>query len=456
MDYWYPLRKTISQTIYKLWENPELPLMEYRSVDILTDWLKKESFCVQQGIGGIPTAFRATYGSGSPIIGILAEYDAMKGLSNDSTIYRKSLGQAAGHACMHCHIGGSNVGAAVAIKRYLANEKKTGTVVVVGCPAEEIMWGKIALLGVGGFDGLDCVLTCHVDYQNAAVSRPTLSFFSGEFCFGGISSHTGAARAHNALDGAELAIATIERMRGHQFPKTSVEHILRNCGDMPNITPDRASLWINVRDENYESAKSTYEYIRQIAQNSAKIAGVDVVEGFLSGCRGYLPNETLGKIMFKSLKSVNLHEYSQDELDQIAELSHNATNIRKAESFPAVQYINEGVDPYSQDDGEVSWNVPLGRVNWEIPLSIPLHNWATTALAGMEFSHRGALMASETLYLAAIELFEDPGIVEQANFELAERVKQAGGYIPAEYGSFNELTSDPESFWSGTWLNEKF
>lgn len=205
-EIWKNRKEEISGKITELWEHPELPMMEYESVDILSRWLEKNEFQVEKNYCGMPTAFRAVYGNKKPVIGFLAEYDAMDGLGNQAVPYRKSTDTRAGHACLHCHIGGGNAGAAIAVKDYLKKSGKDGTVVVVGTPAEELLYGKVAILGEGGFDGIDLLLTCHVDYQNCAASRPTLSCFATEFCFGGISSHSGASRAHNALDGAELAV----------------------------------------------------------------------------------------------------------------------------------------------------------------------------------------------------------------------------------------------------------
>ena len=447
-------KETISQYITKLWNCPELPMMEYKTSELLANWLEQNDFEVTRSFCNMPTSFHASYGHGNPVIGIIAEYDAMAGLSNDATPYRKSLGQGAGHACLHCHIGASNTGAAIAVKKYLEANNAEGTVVVIGCPAEEIMWGKIALLGKGGFNGIDVLLTSHVDYQNAAVSRPTLSFFSGEFCFGGISSHSGAARNQNALDGVELAVASIERMRAHQFPKSSVEHIIRNGGFMPNITPDRSSLWINVRAENYDTAKRVYAYIRDIVYQSANIAGVKVAEGFLAGSRGYLPNHTLGEVILKNLKEVGMSSYTETELSTMSELCANAVGNPNVKSFPDITYLNEGIDPYSQDDGEASWHIPLGRINWEIPLQVPLHNWCTTALAGMPFSHKGALMASQTLYLSAIDLLLNPKLVQASKKELKTRLGETV-VEPPLFDSFEALTTNPHAFWNGTWLDNK-
>ena len=453
-DYWEKHESEISAKISELWAHAELPLLEYESSEILCKWLEENEFTVERALCGMKTAFKATYGSGKPVIGILAEFDGMDGLSNDAVPYRKATARRAGHACLHCHIGGSNTGAAIAVKDYIKETKLGGTVVVVGCPAEEILYGKVALLGEGGFDGLDVLLTCHVDYQNAAVSQPTLPCISGEFLFGGISSHTGAARAHNALDGVELAVQSIERMRAHQFQKTSVEHVVRNGGKMPNITPDRASLWINVRDADYEKCKSIYEYCREIVNESAKIAGVSVAEGFLAATRGYLPNDTLGDLMWKNLNEVGTVRYTDEELDQIRELSVNCTGNANVKSFPELMYLKGGVDPYSQDDGEASWHIPLGRLNWEIPAQIPLHNWATTAIAGMDCTKKGALMCSQTIFMTAADIFEDPAIAEKAEKERKTLINGAEVSAPL-YDNYELLTKAPEKFWDGTWLEEK-
>lgn len=454
-QHWDNKQTEISDCIGKLWEIPEPPLMEYRSCELLCQWLEQEGFTVERQYCGIPTAFRAVYGQGGPAIGILAEYDGLAGLSNAAVSHRCPLpGQAAGHACLHSHIGGGNTGAAIALKDFLRAEKLPGRIIVLGCPAEEILWGKIALLGEGGFAGLDVILTCHVDYQNASVARPTLSCGTGEFAFSGVSSHSGAARNRNALDAVELAVASIERMRAHQFPGVSVEHVIRHGGVMPNITPDRTSLWLYVRHPNYQTMRRTYDYVAGIVRDSARIAGVEVVEGFISATRGYLPNHTLGRLLLKNLKQVGVPPYTPGELEAISQLLRNATGTDKVVSSPEIIYLSEGVDPYGQDDGEASWRIPLGRVNWEIPAQVPLHNWCTTALAGMEFSRKGALACSKAIYLTGAEILLNPDIAAEAKRELAEQTKTEKIGSP-EYAPVKDLALNPKAFWDGTWLFDK-
>ncbi len=453
--FWDDQAATIACYIERLWRTPELPLMEYTSAETLCGWLEQEGFTVERNLCGIPTAFKAAYGQGGVTLGILAEYDAMAGLSNDADVVRRPIaGQIAGHACLHCHIGAGNAGAAVAVKNYLAATKTPGRVVVIGCPAEEILWGKVALLGEGGFTGLDALLTCHVDYQNASAAQPTLAAAMAEFAFGGVAAHAGAARNRNALDAVELAVASIERLRGHQFPGVSVEHVIRHGGVMPNITPDRASLWLCVRHKDHEVMTRAYEYIARIVRDCAAMAGVAVTEGFIAATRGYLPNDTLGHALLKRLTQVGVPPYSGDELAVMAELAQNATGVEKVVSNSEVIYLSGGHDPYSQDDGEVSWRIPLGRLNWEIPLQIPLHNWCTTALAGMDFSRKGLLACSKTIFLTAMDILNDPGIVAQAKEELGRRT--AGQDIdPPRYAAIKDLALDPKTFWDGSWLFDK-
>lgn len=210
----------------------------------------------------------------------------------------------------------------------------------------------------------------------------------------------------------------------------------------------------NIRDVKYEKAKEVYEYVCSIVKEAAMIAGVNFTEGFLAGCRGYLPNDTLGKLLYKQLQEIGVHTYTEEEIKWMEELTKNATGVNKVVSKPDLCYLSEGVDPYSQDDGEVSWHVPLGRVNWEIPLQIPLHNWCTTAIAGTVLTKHGAFMASEAIFRAALEIFEDPSIVQDAERERKERIGDNIISGPV-YGSFKDLTTNPSAFWDGTWLNNR-
>ena len=206
---WSDLVPQIVERFDSMFLVPELACLEFESMAILADWLQSHGFAVTRGAGGVPTAFVARKGNGKgPRIGILAEYDALPGLENAPLPHRTGKGRANGHGCGHNHIGPANTGAAIAAAQALQQLELDGEIVVIGCPAEEIIWGKLALQAAGIFDGLDVILTSHGDYQNGAISRSCHAVANGEFRFTGESAHSGMGTARDALAAAETARAT--------------------------------------------------------------------------------------------------------------------------------------------------------------------------------------------------------------------------------------------------------
>ena len=195
-DAWRGVRSEIEEHVRRLWAEPELPLMEVRAAGALTDWLRGHGFELERGTCGIPTAFAARFGRGEgPVIGLLAEYDALPGQGNLAVPYRAPDGHGAGHACGHNQLGPAQVGAAIAARAAMERLGLEGTLVVLGCPAEELLWGKVALLDRGGFAGIDALLTSHADYQNGALSRPCLACVSSELVFTGSRATAGQSGA---------------------------------------------------------------------------------------------------------------------------------------------------------------------------------------------------------------------------------------------------------------------
>ena len=165
LEEWQALEPETVRLFRAQWEDPELPAMEYRSSTRLADWLARHGFAVERQAGGLPTAFVARYGSGNgPVLALLAEFDALPALDNDAVPSRRPLGKPAGHGCGHNHIGPANAGAAIAAAKACRRLGLAGEIRVIGCPAEEILWGKIALLRAGVFSGIDAILTSHGDY----------------------------------------------------------------------------------------------------------------------------------------------------------------------------------------------------------------------------------------------------------------------------------------------------
>jgi aminobenzoyl-glutamate utilization protein B len=450
---WRELRPEIERLFGAQWRDPELPAMEYRSCARLADWLEGHGFAVERASGGLPTAFTARWCSGAgPVLALLAEFDALPGLDNDATAWRSPLGRPAGHGCGHNHIGPANAGAAIAAARACRRLGLAGKIRVIGCPAEEILWGKIALYRAGVFAGIDAILTSHGDYQTGALSRPCQSVVSGEFVFTGEAGHGGRTEHRNALLVAEELVLEASRLVAARHPEVLLRHVLRQAGTMPSITPEETRVWLSTRALDHAAAAQGYDEIAALAGEVARRNGAGFRHQFISESRGYLPNHTLGRALHAAMVQVGPPEWSDADLAFMAELCRAATGGDGMDLDRGVHFFDSGADPYGQDDGEVSWRIPLGRVNWAYPRQVAIHHWSWTSLSGHRASHAGPLAASHALALAAVQLLAAPDTIREAKAELARRTE---GIVLSEprIGALETLTKNPAAFWSATWTS---
>lgn len=450
--------KTLEADMVRLfreqWEDPELPAMEYRSSARLSDWLACNGFDVEKQAGGIPTAFVARAGTGGgPVLAILAEYDALPGLDNYATASRRTRGKAAGHACGHNHIGPANAGAAIAAAQACRSLGIAAEIRVIGCPAEEILWGKIALYKAGVFSGIDAILTSHGDYQTGALSRPCQAVVSGEFVFMGESGHGGQTGHRNVLLVAEEMVAEASGLLQRDHPDVLLRHVLRRAGIMPSITPSETRVWFSVRSLDQGKAQRGYADILARSRAVASRSGVAFRHQFISESRGYLPNDVLGRALYQAMLHVGPPQWSEADIAFMADLSRACAGETPMQLDRGIRYFDEGADAYGQDDGEVSWRIPLGRVNWAYPEQVPIHHWGWTSLSGHPASHAGPLAASQALALAAVTLAASPAVIDAARKELRERVAGADLTEP-RVGAMATLVKNPESFWDASWVEE--
>lgn len=448
--HWDDVEPAARAAALSIWSHPELGLLERRSSGVLCDWLEREGFRVTRDVAGLPTSFVAAFGQGSPAVGFLAEYDALPGLSNAAEAGRHPLVKGgAGHGCGHNLIGAGNTGAAISLARTMRVLGIPGTVLVFGTPAEEIVFGKVVMHDGDVFGAADVLLTHHADYVNAALARPCQSIIQPEFAFLGRPQHTGVTRPQNANDAAELMIATVERLRAHQFPDVSVEHVVRYpaiC--MPSATPEEARVWFYIRHVDYQRAEQVLDVITEQARHAARSTGVAMRRAIVSACRGYLPNLTLAERIFDAYRHVGPPAWDDADRRFMADLSVSFGGPDALEIDEGVALLADGFDAYGQDDGEVSWSIPLGRCNWACPASIPLHSWAATALFGTDTGWKGAAAAARTLAHAGAEVLSDPDLVARSRAELAER---SAGSRPSRRGDPAAIIDDPGAFWAGAW-----
>jgi aminobenzoyl-glutamate utilization protein B len=252
----------------KLWDYSEIGYQEVKSSALLQEQLKKEGFTIQAGVAGIPTAFIASYGSGKPVIGILAEYDALPGVSQEAVPEKKErAGVTAGHACGHNLFGAASVQSAVAAKEWMKASGQKGTIRVFGTPAEEGGSGKVYMVRAGLFDDVDVAVHWHPGDRNAVSMASSLANKSGKFRFRGIASHAAASpdRGRSALDGVEAMNHMVNMMREHVPDSTRMHYVITRGGEAPNVVPAFAEVYYYVRSPNRDIVAEIWERVEQAA-----------------------------------------------------------------------------------------------------------------------------------------------------------------------------------------------
>jgi aminobenzoyl-glutamate utilization protein B len=416
----------------QIWNFAEVGYKEEKSTAVLQNILKQNGFEITPGIAGIPTAFVATYGSGSPVIGILAEYDALPGLSQQAVPEKKPIdGKIAGHACGHHLFGVASVAAGVEIKKLMEQKKLTGTIKVFGCPAEEGGSGKVYLTRDGLFNGVDIALHWHPGAGNGVTMTKALANISAKFRFRGISSHASASpeRGRSALDAVEAMNNMVNMMREHIPYDTRIHYVITNGGKAPNVIPDYAEVYYYVRNPSRTIAKSIFDRVVKAANGAALGTETTTEYEIIGGTHDLLLNRTLAEAMQKNLEKVGGITYTEDETTFAKQLQTTLGTTPPALSF-ASQIIPLKVDEDagggSTDVGDVSWNVPT--VGCRTATWVPgtsAHSWQAVASGGTEIGTKGMMVAAKTLALTAIDLFTDASLIQKAKEEFT---KDKGDY----------------------------
>ncbi len=424
-----------AQVADTLWDYAELGYLETRTSALLQQELAGQGFTIETGVADIPTAFVASYGSGGPVIGILAEMDALPGINQDAVATRAPIdGKGAGHACGHHLFGSASVSAAIAVKDWLERTGAKGTVRLYGTPAEEGGSGKVYMVRAGLFDDVDAVIHWHPDDENSAAARTTLANRSAKFRFSGVSAHAAGApdKARSALDGVEAFNMMVNMMREHVPQDSRIHYVITKGGEAPNVVPDFAEVFYYVRHPDALGVQKIWARVEDAARGAALGTGTDVTWEVIHGNHPLLINETLAKMVDGKLRAVGGVTYTQEE-------RAFARTIRESFEDPALALgSEEEVQPYdvtlgygSTDVGDVSMTAPtvgLRTATW-VP-GTSAHSWQAVAAGGMSIGHKGAQVAAKTITLSAIELFENADLRAAAKAEFDERRGDDFEYIP--------------------------
>jgi amidohydrolase len=394
---------------------------EYKSSKALAEHLQAHGFTVEWGVAGIPTAFIATYGSGEPVVGLIGEYDALPGMSQDTSTFRHPLEQgAAGHACGHNLIGTGPAAAAVAISKWLAEGHK-GTVKYFGCPAEEGGGGKAYMTRAGCFDVLDAFLDWHPDVSTKVTMASGLANVRVRFSFQGTSAHASVAPwdGRSALDAVEIFDHMMNMMREHVPDFTRIHYIIDDGGQAPNVVPATASALYYIRAPKAATVLEVLSRAIDAAKGAALGTRTTMSYEIMNGNYESLKNDVLSGIMLGSLKKVggvNLDEREKEFCAEIMENSGADVDLSNFESFD--NDLCRDFDGGSSDVGNVSQMCPLASLNVASCVkNSGLHTWQLASIAGSTVGTKILLNVAKVFYLTALELYTNPAAVKAAKDE---------------------------------------
>lgn len=409
----------------RIWQLAEVGYQEHESSQLLQKALAQAGFEVEAGIAGIPTAFVASIGDGGPTIGILAEFDALPGLSQDARPYRSPRqADAAGHACGHHLFGAASTTAALALADWLKKTGTRATIKLFGTPAEEGGSGKVYMARQGAFVGVDVVLHWHPSSANSAAPYSTTANKSGRFTFHGKAAHAASApdKGRSALDGVEAMNFMVNMMREH-VPQTSrIHYVITDGGDAPNIVPETAQVYYYVRHPQSTVVLELFDRVVTAAKAAAMGTQTKVDVEVMHGNYPLLPNHTLAKLVDDNMRKLGGITYTKAE-NKFAQQLYKTLIQPNQEigSQERIQPFKYRQNMGSTDVGDVSWLVPtvgFSTATW-VP-GVPGHSWQAVASGGTTIGHKGMALAAHVLGKTAVDLIGDTKLVQAAKDELKQ------------------------------------
>lgn len=454
----------ITHVADSIWEFAEISLKEFKSAELYCEVLEKEGFAVEKKVSGIETAFCASFGKGRPVIGILAEYDALSGLSQVAhALDREEIVPGGnGHGCGHNLLGAGALAAALGVKAYLTKKREAGveepgTVILYGCPGEEGGAAKAFMARDGVWKSLDAALTWHPEDCNEVSTGSSNSCIQVQYEFRGIASHASGApdKGRSALDAVELMNIGVQFLREHMSDKARIHYAITDAGGVsPNVVQPRASVLYMVRSNHVSEAVELQARVDKIAEGAALMTETTFERTFIDGCSDTVTNHVLEQVLYDNFAELGVPQYTEEENaygDALAltysgheevpgiaakydETVRNQIKQKQKEcghymnAFLIPLYRGDAFEPGSTDVGDVSQLTPTAQIHvasW--PNGCPGHSWQNVACDRTDIGHKAAIHAGKVLAAGAIDLFEKKELLEKARAEFEQRM--VGGFV---------------------------
>ena len=422
-------RESYATVAKQIWGFAEVGYQEQKSSALLQQQLRAAGFQVKAGVADIPTAFVATFGSGKPIIGVVGEFDALPGLSQEAqTAQRHAIEEnAPGHGCGHNLLGTGALAAAVAVKEWMVASGQKGTLRYYGTPAEEGGSGKVYMVRAGLFSDVDVAVSWHPGDRNEASPTSSTANITAKFRFHGVAAHAAAApdRGRSALDAVEAMDYMVNMMREHVPQETRIHYIITRGGAAPNIVPDFAEAYYYARQPNMPILDKIWDRIVDTAKGAALGTGTTMDVEVTGAVYNVLPNEYLSGVMNRNLERVGGFTYTPEEAKFAEELRKTLTDPPDVAvgSQEKIRPMRSGaVMSASTDYADVSWNVPAVSMSGAtFAPGVPAHSWQATACAGSTIGVKGMMVAAKSMALTTVDLFTDPTHIQKARAEFDQK-----------------------------------
>jgi len=447
-------RDTFITAADMIWDTPETRFATERSVRPFYDILEREGFTIEKGLANMEHAFVATYGQGKPVIGILAEYDALDNLSQvaDASEKEALVEGGHGHGCGHNLLGTGALAAAVGLKDLMQEEHVEGTIKLFGCPAEESGYGKAFMARDGVFSGVDLALSWHPMDMSGVWGDSSLAVYQVYYTFKGTASHAAVApeKGRSALDAAELMNIGTQFLREHIIDDGRVHYAFMDVGGQAaNVVQPTAKLYYFIRAPKQAQAREIFERVNKIAEGAALMTETEVEITLDAACAEYMPNKVATSVMYENLTNYGRLDitnediaYEQRYYDGLSDTVKTMLQARAKATFAdatpaeiesyASAPILDKIGPLrfsnktsgSTDVGDVSWVTPTAQVLIACePQGTPPHSWQWVANGKSDVAHKGLLSAGKVIATTAYDFLTNETLLADAQAEFAQLIK---------------------------------
>ena len=420
-------KKDFEEISDKVWEFAENSFEEIKSSELQADYLEKRGFRVERNIANMETGFIAEWGEGKPVIAVLGENDALPGLSQEAGIAEQKplVAGAPGHGCGHNLLGTCAMEAACAVKEYMEKHGTKGTIRYYGTPAEEGGGGKVFMILDGRFKDVDCTLAWHPGTV-WDVNKRALGVILVYFKFEGKAAHAAGnpEMGRSALDALELMNLGVQFLREHVRQGTYIHYSIINAGgSAANIVQPEAEALYMIRNPDLEYLNELYGRVVDIAKGAALMTGTKCLEPRINSAYApIIPNSVLDDIQFENMKAILPLDYTEEELEFGKKFVAVGGTPNAEYPFETEAIMDQRVT--CTDACDVSWVTPMSHIGGcTLARGTVGHNWAVVAQGKSDSAKRGMHATANVLANSAIDLMENPELVEKAQAEFKETMK---------------------------------